>query len=146
MAKRENLIEYISHTAIVTGIDPQKGIVRVSISDAGECGGCPAAGICSATSSKDAIEISTPQAATFIKGETVEIRGTEQMHRKAIMLATVLPCIILIVIMSLIFIFTGSQAAAALGGLLGMIFFFIILYLCRNHIAHEFQFRIFKIS
>ena len=65
------------------------------------------------------------------------------MHRKAIFLATLFPCIILVAVMAAVFILTGSQGIAAVTGLAAMLLFFLILFLCRNKIAHEFQFQIF---
>ncbi|MBD5200548.1 MAG: SoxR reducing system RseC family protein [Bacteroidales bacterium] len=143
MTEREDVIDHISHRAVVTAVDASAAKVSVSIIDAGECDACPAARLCSAANSRDSLTITTQDAASFRPGENVEIRGTEQMHRKAIFLATLFPCIILVAVMAAVFILTGSQGIAAVTGLAAMLLFFLILFLCRNKIAHEFQFQIF---
>lgn len=64
------------------------------------------------------------------------------MHRKAIMYATVLPCIALVAVMVAVYLLTLNQLAAALSGIGVMILFFFILWCSRNKIAHEFCFTI----
>lgn len=137
-------IEYIEHTAIVKSVDARKDSVKVSLTDNNECGSCPAARLCAGASDKSLIEIITPKAGSFRAGEVVTVKGTEQMEKKAIMLATVLPCICLVAIMVIVYILTGNQGAAALSGLGAMTVFFLLLYVFRNRIAHEFVFTISK--
>ncbi len=120
--------DYVEHTAIVQSTDPVRNIVNVRITDLEECGDCPAAQLCNASG--------------FRKGDILEIRGTEQMHRKAIMYATVLPCIALVAVMVAVYLLTLNQLAAALSGIGVMILFFFILWCSRNKIAHEFCFTI----
>lgn len=132
-------IEEIDHTGTVVSVNP--GSVKVSIDTDGECGSCPAAKLCKG-SEQSTLEIPTNAANSFKRGDRVILTGTEQMHRKAIMLATVLPCIALIAVMIIVYLLTFSQIAAALCGLGTTLVFFMILYLCRNKIAHEFNFTI----
>ena len=58
------------------------------------------------------------------------------------MIATVIPSIALVAVMVIIYMLTADQTVAALGGIGSMIFFFVMLYLFRNRIAHEFSFTI----
>ena len=135
--------DYVEHTAIVQSTDPVRNIVNVRITDLEECGDCPAAQLCNAAGSEsNIIAIITPHASGFRKGDILEIRGTEQMHRKAIMYATVLPCIALVDVMVAVYLLTLNQLAAALSGIGVMILFFFILWCSRNKIAHEFCFTI----
>lgn len=139
----KELVEYIDHDAIVVAIDPAHNIVKVRIDDSGECGSCPASAICHATGEPDnLITIYTKNAVSYRKNDIVTVRGTEQMHRKAIMYATVLPSIAMVAVMVAVYILTLNQLAAALTGIGVMIFFFILLYLARNKMAHEFSFTI----
>lgn len=135
-------IDYIEHTAIVRKVDAAKDVISVVIADNNECHGCPAARLCSGAGEEEMIEISTPRAGSYKTGDEIFIRGTEQMERRAIMLATVLPCVILVAIMVGIYLLTANQALAALCGVGAMIVFFAALYLCRDRIAHEFVFTI----
>ena len=137
------ITEYIEHKAIVKKVDIASGIVTVRIDDSEECGDCPASNLCgSKGETSNLVEIKTPSASRYQEDDIVTVRGTEQMHHKAIMLATVIPCILLVATMVGIYLLTANQLAAALSGLGVMILFFIIICLLRNKIAHEFTFTI----
>lgn len=134
---------YIDHKGVVERVDSASGSIVVRISDEAECSECPAAVLCGSTGGKGhTIKVETPHASSYRKGDLVTVRGTEQMHHKAITIATVLPCIALVAVMTAIYLLTASQLAAALGGLAATVIFFVLLYLFRNKIAHEFIFRI----
>ena len=136
-------IEFIDHQAIVKKVDSDKNQIFVRIDDSDECGECPAANLCASNGkSSNLIIISTPKAYKYNENDIIMVRGTEKMHRKAIMYATVFPCIILIAGMIGIFLLTGNQLAAALSGIGLLIVFYFILWLCRNKIAHEFVFTV----
>lgn len=135
--------QQILHRGKIIECNSEKGHVRLQIEDSHDCGSCPAAKLCNhGSSEKNILTIKTDE--NFKVGEQVEVVATELMHRKAILLAVVYPCIILIVAMTLTFLLTQSESTAALVGLLLMISFFVVLYLVRNKIAREFTFRISK--
>ena len=112
-------IDCIDHHGIVTAVDAAAGTVTVIINEEDECDCCPAAKLCT------------------IKDKTAD-------RITAILLATVIPCVVLVAVMVGVYLITFNQLAAALCGLGTMIAFFIILYLCRNHVAHEFNLEILK--
>lgn len=133
-------IESILHDGIVKDVDTTKKTVTVLVSDKDECGGCPAARLCSISGEEtQTVTLPVRDAGSFKKGDEVEIEGSEQLHRKALAIATVLPCIILIAVMVGVYILSGgNQSLAALAGIGATIIFFLLLYLARNSIAHEF--------
>lgn len=140
---QEELIEYIEHDGIVDSVDTAHNKVTVTVIDKDECGSCPAATLCRAgDGTHNQIEVITPHAASYKKGDEVTIRGSEQMHHKAVMYATVIPCIALVAVMVGVYLLTFNQLAAALSGLAATAVCFIALYACRNKIAHEFTFKI----
>ncbi|MBD5356697.1 MAG: SoxR reducing system RseC family protein [Bacteroides sp.] len=135
--------DYIDHTGIVMSVNPNANSVTVKIDDCGDCGDCPAGKICEATGqTENTVTIVTPHACSYKRGDIVTVRGTEQMHRKAIMYATVLPSIALIIVMVIVYLLTFNQLAAALSGIAVTIIFYVVLWACRNKIAHEFSFSI----
>lgn len=139
----ENTLDHIDHSAIVESVEPSKNIIKVKIDDSDECGECPAAKLCEASGQgSNIVTIATPHASGFKIGDIITIRGTEQMHRKAVMYATVLPCIALIAVMAGVYLLTFNQLAAALSGIGVTIIFFILLWSAKNKIAHEFSFTI----
>ena len=72
------------------------------------------------------------------------VRGTEAIHRRAIMLATVIPCLGLVAVMAIVFILTLSSGLAALAGLGAMILFFLLLFVFRDKLAREFRFSVVR--
>lgn len=139
----EDKIEYIDHNGRITAIDTERRTVRVTLLEEAECGECPAGKLCTNfTPDKNVVEVGVDNPSDYKVGEFVTVRGSERMHHKAIMIATVLPTIALIVIMVGIYLLTDSQLAACLSAIGAMIIFFGGLYLMRNRLAHEFVFEI----
>lgn len=136
-------VDYIEHKAKVTAFSEKEGTVTVAVEHGDECGGCPAARLCGiADAGKDLLTIKDPRPGRFQIGERVRIRGRESLHRRAIMVCTVIPCVLLIAVMTAVYVATMSQGRAALWGIGTMILFFLMLYMGRNKIAHEFTFTI----
>lgn len=143
--ERQDIIEYILHEATVLSVNKANHTVTLALSDSHDCDGCPASRLCAAASSPDKFTVWTSDISSLAPGDKVTVQGSERLHRKAIMLATVLPCFALIAVMVAVYILTaGDQLSAAFAGIASMILFFFILYLCRNKIAHEFRFSIRK--
>ncbi len=141
--------EHIDHEGTVLAIDrhPVAGSLTASIrlDDGKECGGCPAARLCAvAGGDTPTLQVAVPkrEATRLRVGDRVTVRGTERMHRRAIMLATVLPCFTLVAVMVGVYLLTGSQPVAALCGLGAMVVFFALLFAARNKVAHEFSFTV----
>ena len=138
-------IEYIDHKGRVTAIDGEKKTVTVTLLENADCGECPAGKLCSNfLPDKNVVVVTVPDPGLYKVGDFVAIRGSERLHRKAIMLATVIPSLALIVVMIGIYLLTGSQLAACLSALGAMAVFFGGLYLMRHKLAHEFVFEIIK--
>lgn len=138
-----NDIERITHEGKVVSSDSVTKYVLVKIEEQTECSSCIAAKICKKTSDKhQLLQIETNDAGLYNPGDSVIVCGSERMHRKAILLATIIPCIILIATMLIIYLLTLSEGIAAIVGLSMMFLFFALLYLFRNKIAHEFVFNI----
>lgn len=136
-------IEYIEHTGTVLGVDRKNNTLTIRITDADECDGCAAAALCADLRSKqDDVTVSVADASKYKEGDEVMVRGSERLHRKAMMIATVIPCILLIAVMVIVFVLTGNQLKACISGLASMIFFFWMLWAMRNRMRHEFVFNI----
>ncbi len=143
MGTKPDILDHIDHHAVVEKVDMKASTVTVRLTgDEGrECMECPAATLCGANG-KELLEVTTPQAASYHPGDRVIITGTEQMHRKAIMLATVIPCIALVVVMVGVYLLTLNQLLAALCGIGATLAFYLLIYLAKDNIAHEFNFSI----
>lgn len=138
-------IEYIDHRGRITAVNPDKGTVTVTLLEEADCGGCPAGKLCSNfTPDKNVVEVSVSDPGDYKVGEFVAIRGSERLHRKAIVIVTVIPSLALIAVMIGIYLLTGSQLAACLSAIGAMLVFFYGLYLMRHKLAHEFVFEVVK--
>ena len=135
--------EEIKHNGRIIAVDPMRGRVRAIIEGSSDCASCPAHKLCNhGQKNENIVEIQTTE--TFSIGDLVEIIGTEIMHRKAIMLAVVLPCIIMVASIVGVYLLTFNETIAAIAGVVLMIAFFVALYAMRNKIEKEFVFRINK--
>lgn len=137
----DNYIDHIDDKGVVTAVDMAARTITVRVLTDGDCGGCPAAKLCGVASADDkltTLRVDSPS--RFRTGMKVLLRGSERMHRRAIMLATVLPCICLIAIMVAVYLLTADQLAAALCGAGAMVLFYLVLWLMRDKVAHEFEF------
>ena len=140
-------IEYIDHNGRITAIDTEKKTVTVTLLEEADCGGCPAGKLCSNFSpDKNVVQVSVADPSEYKVGDFVAVRGTERLHRKAIMIVTVIPSLALVAVMIGIYLLTGSQLAACLSALGAMIVFFVGLYLMRHKLAHEFVFEIIPLE
>lgn len=136
-------VEYIDDDGVVESVDSHAGTLTVRITGEDECGSCPAARLCRASGKGDrTATVRVKDTSRYVKGQRVVLRGTERMHRKAIMFATVLPCIALIATMVLTYLLTGSESQAATYGICMTVAFFALLYLMRGRIAHQFDFEV----
>lgn len=139
------VIEYIDHRGRITAINREKGTVTVSLIEEADCGECPAGKMCNNfLPDKNILEIAVENPSAYKIGDFVEVRASERLHRKAIIIVTVIPSLALLAVMIGLYLLTGSQLTACLSGLGAMIVFFFGLYLMRNKLAHEFVFEIVK--
>ena len=138
-------IEYIEHEGRVTSINISQSTITVALTEHADCGGCPAGKLCDNFSpDRNILTINVEDPEDFKSGDFVTVRGTERLHRKAIMLATVIPSLALVAVMIGVYLLTADQLAACLSGLGAMALFFLGLYLMRNRLAHEFSFEVIK--
>lgn len=138
-------VEYIKHDGRITAVNPGKGVVTVKLVDEADCGGCPAGKLCNNfLPDKNIVEVPVSSTANYTVGEFVSVKGSERLHRKAIVIVTVIPSLALIAVMIGIYLLTGSQLAACLSAIGAVIVFFSGLYLMRHRLAREFVFEIVK--
>lgn len=138
--------EKILHRGVIESIDMNGGRVSVRTDSASDCSSCAASKLCNHVS-KDVtlITIDNVDASQFEVGDKVRVEVTEIMHRKAIMIAVVVPCLILMLSMVVVYMLTFSELISALSGLVLLLVFYALLYVCRNRIARDFMLKIEKI-
>lgn len=143
--KTDNLQDSIEHAGVISDVNSTDSIVVISLSASPECEGCAASRLCgNANPTNNRFTVRIQNAKEYQVGEKVILRGSERLHRKAVMIATVVPTATLIAVMFVMYAITRDQGIAALCGLGSMVFFFVSLWLSRNKLAHEFTFEIIK--
>jgi len=131
----------IRHEGVVDSIDGQTVIVRITQSSA--CGGCQVRNICRAAESKDKlVDIHTADAGQFEPGQAVTVAGAESLGMKAVAFAFGLPLLLLIAALVTAIAVTGSEKVAAIAALGILVPYYLVLFLLRDRIKKDFQFRI----
>ncbi len=131
----------IRHEGVIDSIEGQKVIVRIT--QASACSGCQAKGICHAAESKDKlVEVQCLQTAGLKTGQTVTVAGAESLGMKAVTFAFGLPLLLLVVALIVALRVSGSEKTAAIAALGILVPYYVVLFLLRNRIKRDFQFRI----
>ena len=133
----------IRHDGIVDSIDGQNVIVRITQSSA--CGGCQARNICRAAESKDKlVEVHCADSGSLDVGQAVVVTGAESLGMKAVAFAFGLPLLLLMVSLIAAMRISGSERAAVIAALGILVPYYIVLFLLRDKIKEDFQFRIIE--
>ena len=133
----------IRHQGVVDSIDGQDIIVRITQSSA--CGGCQARNICRAAESKDKlVEVRCADADSFDVGQTVTVAGAESLGLKAVTFAFGLPLLLLLAVLVTAVAVVGSEKVAAIAALGILVPYYVVLFLLRDRIKKDFQFRIIQ--
>lgn len=143
--KKSDILDYIEHPAIVVETSKDKRTLDMKLLGIIECDSCPAADLCELSKSSDKIfSAVTPLANQLKEGDKVTIRGIETLPHRFLVVATVLPCIILITSMIIVFLLTFNQVLALICGIGITLIIFILIWGSRNKVVHEFQFSVVR--
>lgn len=133
----------IRHEGVIDSIDGQNVIVRISQSSA--CGGCQAKSICRAAESKDKlVEVHCADAGSFMTGQSVTVSCVESLGLKAVGFAFGLPLLLLLAALITGMSVTGSEKVAAIASISILVPYYLILFLLRDRLKKDFQFRIIQ--
>ena len=133
----------IRHEGVIDSIEGQDVIVRITQSSA--CGGCQARSICRAAESKDKlVEVHCADAGSFDVGQTVTVVGAESLGLKAVTFAFGLPLVLLLAALVTTVAVAGSEKVAAMAALGILVPYYLVLFLFRDRIKKDFQFRIIE--
>ena len=137
------MTQEIRHDGVIDSIDGQTVIVRITQSSA--CGGCQARNICRAAESKDKlVEVLSADADGLKTGQAVMVAGAESLGMKAVAFAFGLPLLLLVVALVAAMAVSGSEKVAAVAALGILVPYYIVLFLFRDRIKKDFQFRIIR--
>lgn len=133
----------VSHKGMIVSVGKDK--VSVQIVSESACSACHTAGLCGAAESKKKIvDVPVYGDRSYSIGQEVEVCLARKMGLKAVLLSYVIPLVILLIlVLSLSYIGFG-ELASGLVSIGGIAVYYLILYLCRNHLAEGYVFYIRK--
>ncbi len=131
----------ISHIGTVYSVSD--GLVRVRIVQHSACVGCKAAAHCNSIESKEKlIDVRCLNASRYRVGQEVTVIAAQAVGAKAVVLGFVVPLVVLLAVVVGALQMGVGEAQAALGGIVALIPYYIILYLCRSKLGRIFTFYI----
>lgn len=135
----------ITHKAKVIDMTPEYTTVEILVPSA--CAECHAKGLCGVSESEEKVlSLPTDPYATYNAGDEVTLCTKKSMGYKAVWISYVIPlAVLMILILSLLKIFEGTQAKeaiAGLGALGGVAVYYFVIWLLRDRLKNEFVFYI----
>ena len=134
----------ISHTGIVKSIEGNVATVEIQVSSA--CATCKATSFCgSSESGSRSIEAHIAPDQNVSVGDEVRVLMTQVMGTKAIVIGYVIPSV---VVLAGLFVLIGvgiNEGIAALASLVLLTAYYFVLYLLRDKLKKEFNFKIERI-
>ena len=135
------MVDNISHSGVVESVED--GCVHVRIVVTSACAACKVAGYCNAAESKEkGVDVYTAKSAAYVVGQAVTVSASRQVATHALLLAFGLPFVILVAVLVGVFLLTGDELWAALGGLLALVPYYGILWLFRQKVRDRLAFQI----
>lgn len=137
---KNNSSDYIKHDGIIDFIDGQ--YVRVRIVQTSACSSCKIASHCNASEmTVKTIDVYGIKNADAYKiGQQVTVCATTDMAVLALTYGFVLPLLLLVLVVAMVFYFTGVEAMAALLGLVALVPYYTLLYIKRDKFKRKLRF------
>lgn len=136
----------IEHNGIVKSIDDDHHLT-VRIVQVSACATCSVKGHCSSADSKEKlIHITDYDARNYKPGDSVQIIGTTTMGMKAVTLAFVIPFLLMILTLFTTMYLTGNELLSAIGALIILFPYYILLHAGKNRMKKNFSFTIKQIN
>ena len=139
------------HSSIIKHIGKiekiEASIVTVKIVQHSACSSCQAKSICSSSEQKEKyIEIDNGNySESFVPGESVYVVGTVKMAFQAILFAFVLPLLLLFGVLITTSLLNFNEGVSALFAMVGLFFYYVVLYFFRNIFKQKLKFTLTKI-
>lgn len=119
-------------------------LISVKIVQQSACSGCHAKSMCTASDSKEKIIEVTDYSGKFNVNDTVIVCGESSLGLQAVLFAFVIPLIIIVLTIAIGTNLLLAETESALLGLLAVVPYYGILYMCRNKLKKKFVFTLKK--
>ena len=138
--KREN---NISHRGRVVEITPE--LTSVEIISEAACASCHAKALCGLGESKSKhVQLPTSPYMDLAPGDEVEVLLSASMGHKAVWIAYVIPCFLLIAVLLILNATAVGELASGLGAIASVLVYYFVVWLFRGRLRNEYIFRIKK--
>lgn len=138
--KREN---NISHRGRVVEITPE--LTSVEIITEAACASCHAKGLCGLGESKSKlVQLPTSPYMDLAPGDEVEVLLSASMGHKAVWIAYVIPCFLLIAVLLILNATAVGELASGLGAIASVLVYYFVVWLFRGRLRNEYIFKIKK--
>ncbi len=130
----------ISHSGIIESITDQ--CVKVRILQTSACAACKVARHCNASESKEKIvDVLNVSDTNRLKvGDNVVVWASKDVANRALLLGFGIPFLVMVGVLFLVLQLTGNEAKAAVSGLLALVPYYGVLYVCRHKIQQKMAF------
>ena len=131
----------ISHSGVVESIEGD--CVRVRIVQTSACAACKVAGYCNAAEKKEKIvDVSCANSEDYVKGQQVTVSTSGSVAARALLWAFGGPFVVLVGVLVVVLLVTGSEGQAALCALLALLPYYLVLWLLRHSMRRQLSFSI----
>lgn len=131
----------ISHSGVIESIEEH--CVHVRIVQTSACAACKVAGYCHAAESKEKIvDVFCNTANQFAIGQAVTVTAAASVATRALLWAFGVPFVILMTVLCVVLLLTGSEGMAAAFALGALIPYYFILWLLRGKMREQLAFSI----
>lgn len=140
------MAERIRHLGIVEDIDGSH--LKVRIVQTSACAACSVKTYCHAVDSKEKlIDVQNSRQTDFRTEQQVVIEGAASLGAKAVMWAFVFPFVVVLFSLFAAMYFSGNdELLSAVAALCILVLYYVVLYLCRNHLKRTFVFTVKSIN
>ncbi|MCM1517970.1 MAG: SoxR reducing system RseC family protein [Pseudoflavonifractor sp.] len=129
----------ITHNGIILSVNGNE--ITVRITDTDSCNTCAARVLCHSTDNGK-IKITTDMPRHYNVGDKVTVGISDTAQAAAIWLSIAIPCIILLVVTGVVFIYGSSQGWAALAGIGAVAIYYMSLYIYRQRLRQRWMWKI----
>lgn len=130
--------DVVRHSAVVVSITDNQ--MRVQIQQESACAGCHLRSMCQSSEHK-VKEVVLPEVLPGVEvGDVIVLEGRLEQTRVAVLLAYVLPLLLLLVVL-VVGVPLWGEATSILLVAVTLAAYYVMLYLCRQHISRRFTFK-----
>lgn len=132
--------DYVQHDGIVTGISSHT--VEVSIQSHSACAGCHAKSACGIADMKQKVITAKRPESEIRIGEQVVVYASTSNAAFSVIIAYVIPSVLILAAIFWLEKSGISELEAAVGSLVLLVIYFIVLYFFRNKISKKIKFTV----